>query len=141
MKKVFRVIFCVGLLLGSQPLFAQEKQISDKQASIERLRIEYRLRVQAQSLVSDLSLFDETGLLGRGVQGAQVLDTQENNTLGPDVGRFPDPSSPSSSALVEVSAGKEMSFDAVGLANLGDPSLLEILKEIEVISQQEAKGK
>lgn len=136
MKKVILVVFCVVLFLGNNISFAQEESLEKKQASIEKLKVEYRLRIQAKSLVSDLGLFDETGLLGRGITDIQIQDTQEN-TLGPeDVGRFPDFSStPSTSALNEVSTGQELSLEGLVDGDLGDQSLQEILSEIEGLSQ------
>lgn len=140
MKKVFLAVFCVMLFLGNNTSFAQEENLQKKQSSIEKLKVEFRLRVQAKRLVTDLGLFDETGLLVRGITDTQIQDTQEN-TLGPDVGRFPDFSStPSTSALTEVSTGQELSLEGLGDGDLGDQSLQEILNEIEVLSQQ-GKGR
>ncbi|MGA1197601.1 MAG: hypothetical protein ACO36I_14010 [Candidatus Latescibacterota bacterium] len=126
MKNLGYVFVCLGVLLGERGVWAMEPTTKPPQVDINALVVEYRLRVQAQGFVSDLTLFDDMGMLGRAVtMPLSASDSKE--TLVPNGGRDPE-SSGTSGILATPSVQLEMSG---GL----DP-LLDMQVRIEALKKE-----
>ena len=84
----FRFVL-VGLLLVASSVYANESS-RPKQELVQALKVEYRLRLGAQKLMKDAYLFDDLGLLGRGIV-SNVLSLDESApSSGTGEGRLPE---------------------------------------------------
>jgi len=116
MKKLKFVFICLGLTLGMGDVSATEPLVKPSQAEIQALTVEYRLRVQAQGFVLDLTLFDDMGILGRAVAMPLSLDDSKETIVSGGGGRGPESSGPSfivtaPSAQLEMSGGVDPLLD------------------------------
>lgn len=133
MKHLKYIFVFLGVLVGLGQALAEEPMGKPPQVVAQALANEYRLRVQAQGFVSDLTLFDDMSMLGRAVAlpQASVDDSRETIVSGGGE-KFPE-SSGTSSVFLTPSVQLEMSGGV-------DP-LLDLQLRIEAIEKELAQLK
>lgn len=125
---------CLLLCVGS--VRADDVTIKSSQVLAKELAVEYRLRSQAQDFLTDVTLFDDMGTLGRGIAAGKVvasdtvLSGDEETSAAPDEGQLPGLGfAPSIEPVPVSSVSLEMSH--IGL----DP-IMEL--QVEILEVQQA---
>ena len=137
MKNLSYIVVFLGILVGS--VFAEEPIAKTPQVVVHALAVEYRLRVQAQGFVSDLTLFDDISMLGRTVALPQTSVDDNRGTIVSGGGeKFPE-SSGTSSIFLTPSVQLEMSGGLDPLLDL-QLKIEAVQKELAQLNRQSVKG-
>ncbi|MFT5365083.1 MAG: hypothetical protein ACI8V2_000020 [Candidatus Latescibacterota bacterium] len=127
--KILKYI-CLGLVLTMGELFAGEPQPQMLQVLAQKLAVEYRLRVQAQGVISEIALFDDVGMLGRGVSVVQQDPNENQPIAGTGEGRLPDP-------IVNLpSEALSVSSVSLEMNHIGFDPLLDLQWEIQAVQKE-----